>query len=345
MMYYCRFSFAVIAALVLLIHSGCQKQAKAPETKLTSPAAGGNPKITFENTVYDFGEIAAGRKYTGQFKFINTGNGVLKIIDVKKCCGAVVTLDKKELSPGESGMIKVECNSGRRAGQVAKQLHVSSNDETKPIVALTIKAKVVIRVDYQPQRIDLLLNKENAGCPNITIRSLDNQPFSITSFQSAGETITADVDPSVKATEFVLEPKVDLDKLQKHPGGLVTVNLTHPELNKVYIRFITKQRFQLIPSGVFLLNPLRDKPSINKVSIVSNYGEDFEIKSTSSEKGMAKVVNQQGIKGGYRLDIEITPPAPEGETRSFDDVVDVNLKGGQTLKIKCYVRYLSKGQD
>jgi hypothetical protein len=340
MRYYYRISLAVTIALVLLIQGGCQKQAKGPESELISPVA--RAKITFENTVYDFGEIAAGKKYKGQFKFTNTGNGVLKITDVKKCCGAVVTLDKKELAPGQSGMIKVEYNSGRRAGLVAKQIHVSSNDETKPTVALTIKAHVVIRIDYQPQRIDLLLNKNNAGCPKITIKSLDNQPFSITSFQSTGETITADIDPSVKAIEFVLEPKVDLDKLQKHSGGLVTINLTHPELNKVYIRFITKQRFQPIPSGVFLLNPLPDKPSINKVSIVNNYGEDFEIESTSSEKGMAKVVNQQVIKGGYRLDIEITPPAPDDKTRMFDDVVNVNLKGGQTLKIKCYVHYLSK---
>ena len=339
---YCNIPIAVIASLVLLTHSGCQKQAKEPKTELISPAAGAKPHITFENTVYDFGEIAPGKKYTGQFKFTNTGNGILKIIEVKRCCGAVVTLDKKELSPGQSGMLKVEYSSGRTAGPVTKELRVYSNDKTNTKVDLTIKAQVVIRVEYKPQRIDLLLNKENAGCSKITITSLDKQPFSIKSFQSTGDTITADIDPSVKATEFVLEPKVDLEKLKKRPTGLVTINLTHPELNKVYIRFFTKQRFQLKPSGVFLLNPLPDKPSINKVSVVSNYGEDFEIASTSSEKGMAKVVNQKAIKDGYQLDIEITPPAPKGETRSFDDMVDVHLKGGQTLKIKCYVRYLNK---
>lgn len=338
---YCRISLAVFAASVLFVHSGCQKQAKRPETELISPEVGTKPQITFENTTYDFGEIGAGKKYKGQFKFTNTGNGTLKITDVKRCCGAVVTLDKKELSSGESGTLKVEYNAGRRAGLVAKKLHVISNDETNPDVTLNIKARVVVKVEYQPQMIYLLPRKENAGCPKITIRSLDKQPFTIKSFQSTGGAITADVDPSVKATEFVLEPKVDLEKLQKRSTGLVTINLTHPELDKVNIYFRTKQRFQMTPSGVFLLNPQPEEPSIKKVSIVNNYGENFEIESTSSEKGMAKVIGRQAIKGGYRLDIEITPPAPEGETRMFTDVVNVNLKGGEILKIKCYVRYLN----
>jgi hypothetical protein len=338
MRHHCRISLAVIAALVLLVQSGCQEQTKTADLS----KAGGVPRIAFENTVYDFGEIGADRKYTGQFKFRNTGNGVLKISDVYKCCGAVVTLDKKELSPGESGTLKVEYNSGRRAGPVAKQIRVFSNDKTNPKVALTIKAQVVIKVDYQPQSINLFLKKENAGCPKITITSLDKQPFSIRSFQSTGGSITADIDPSVKATEFVLELKVDLEKLQKRASGLISINLTHPELDKVTIRFVTKERFELKPTGVFLLNPRPLEPNINKVSVVSNYDEAFEIESTSSENGMAKVINIQEIKDGYRLDIEITPPAPEGETRMFTDFVDVNLKGGQTLKIKCYVRYLNK---
>ena len=339
---YCRISIAIIAALVLFIHSGCQKQAKGPKSELISPAVGAKPKITFEKTVYDFGEVSSSRKYTGQFKFTNTGDGVLKIIDVKKCCGSVVTLDKEELAPGQSGTLKVEYTTGARSGPMNRSIRVYSNDKTNPKVDLTIRAKVVQKIKYQPPRVDLLLNKENVVCPNITITSLDKQPFSITAFQSTGDTITADIDPSVKATEFVLEPKVNLEKHQKNPRGLISISLTHPELDKVIIRFITKERFELKPTGVFLLNPEPLEPNINKVSIVSNYGEDFEIESTSSEKGMAKVVNQQAIKGGYRLEIEITPPAPNDKIRMFTDFVDVNLKGGQTLKIKCYVRYLNK---
>lgn len=343
MSHYCKMSLAVTVALTLLVQSGCQEQTKEPvEPQAELVATATKPEIAFEKTIHDFGEVTAGKKYSSEFKFTNTGSSVLKITDVKRCCGAVVTLDKKELAPGESGTLKIEYNTGRRSGLMRQQLRVFSNDDTNPKVILTIKARVVTRIDYQPQRIYLLPNRENAGCPKITIRSLDKQPFSITAFQSTGQTITADVDPSVEATKFVLEPKVDIEKHQKRSSGWVTISLTHPELDKVSIDFRTKKRFQLTPSSVILLNPRPQEPSINKVSIVSNYDEEFEIESTSSGKGLAKVVNQRAIKGGYRLEVEITPPPPPDETRSFTDVVNVNLKGGETLKIKCYVRYLSK---
>lgn len=342
-----------ILVLASLAQTGCREHSRAPDISKVeivtesqqvpqeAQTTEGMPRITFEETVYDFGEVSSNRKYAGQFKFTNTGSGVLKITEVKKCCGAVVTLDKEELAPGENGTLKVEYNTGRSSGPMSRQLSVYSNDKTKPKVALTIKAQVMIRIDYQPQRIELLLNTENAGCPKITITSLDKQPFSITSFQSTGDTLTADIDPSVEATKFVLTPKVDPEKRQKQPSGLVSINLTHPELESLKIPFITKKRFKLTPSGVFLLNPLPEKPSINKVSIVSNYDEDFEIDSVSSEKGTAKVVSQKAIANGYQLYVEITPPQPD-ETQSFEDVVNVNLKGGETLAIKCYVRYLSK---
>lgn len=341
----------VFLALVLALQTGCQEQAKEPNssvkpmdrdiTKTPSQAEQPAPRITFEETVYDFGEVSSSKEYTGQFKFTNTGRGALKITDVKKCCGAVVTLDKDELAPGESGTLKVEYDSGRGSGLVSKQLHVSSNDETNPDVTLTIKARIVPKVDYQPQRINLVLNKENAACPKISITSLDKQPFSITAFQSTGESITADVDASVEATKFVLEPKVDLGKLQKRSAGFIAVSLTHPELDRVNIYFSTLQRFKTTPASIILFDPEPQKRTVRKITLLSSYDEDFEIESTSSQEGIAKVLSQQAIAGGYQFEVEVTPPAPD-ETGKFTDVLSVRLKGGETLAIKCYGRYTQK---
>lgn len=327
----------VITFTLVLVQCGCQ----GPVTESMPQADGPGPRIKFEKTVHDFGEVSASKKYKGEFKFTNIGYGLLKITEVKRCCGVVVTLDKKELAQGESGILKFEYNAGRDAGLVNRLLRVFSNDGTNPKAALTIKAKVVVRVDYQPKRIYLLLNRENAGCPKITIKSLDKQPFSITSLQSTGGVITSDIDPTVEATVFELEPKVDLQKHKKQSAGLIAIGLTHPELKKVTIAFRTKPRFQLTPGSIVLLNPRPQEPSVNKVSIVSNYDEDFEIESTSSEKGIAKVLRKQAIKNGYRLEVEVMPP-PSDETRMFDDVLNVHLEGGETLAIKCYGRYLKR---
>ncbi len=221
---------------------------------------------------------------------------------------------------------------------MSRPLHVISNDGTNPEVTLTINARIVPKVVYQPSKINLVLDQENAGCPEITITSLDKQAFSIKGFHSTGAIITADVDPAVEATRFVLQPKVDLEKLQKYSAGIVTMTLTHPELDRVTIYFLKKQRFQVKPDSVFLLHPTPQEPSINKIAVVSNYGEDFEIGSTSSQKGMAKVLSQRAIANGYQLEVEVTPP-PRNETGGFTDVLNIQLTNGEELLMKCYIRY------
>jgi len=330
-------------AWILLSETGCQEQAKAPDemTKSVSVAVGLAPEITFDKVVHDFGEVSALKIYKYEFKFSNTGDALLRIAEVKKCCGSAVTLDKQELAPGESGVLKVAYNSGRGSGAVRRQLHVISNDPANPRVTLVIKAMIVAKVAYAPKRILLVLNEENAGCPKITLSSIDKQPFSIKTFRSTGNCITADVDRSVEATKFVLQPKVDLEKLQKRSVGSVAISLTHPEMDRVNIYFSTLLRFKTTPRSIILFNPEPKKPTVKKVTVVNNYNEQFGVESTSSEKGFVKVLSQEKTDKGYQFEVEITPPPPD-DTGKFTDVLYVNLKGGQKLSIKCYGKYSSK---
>lgn len=337
----------LIVVFALLLQSGCHEQATTPEKSAgvlakpeptvhqenvesvpqTDQAA---PEITFEKRIHDFGDVAPGRKHIGEFKFTNTGDSLLTITDVKRCCGVVAEVDKEEMAPGENGILKVEYRSGRQAGTMLRQIYVSSNDPMNPKVALTIKAKIVPKVAYEPQRLKLLLKGEGISCPGITLTSLDNQPFSIEAFKSTGGCIVADIDPTVEATKFSLQPRVDLEKLQTRSQGIIYISLTHPQCEKVSIFFRAVPRFQITPSNVILRDAEPEKSIMKKISVLSNYDEDFEIGSASSKKGLIKVVNQEKIRNGYKLDVEITPPAKADEER-FRDVLSVNLKGGKQL--------------
>ena len=46
------------------------------------------PKIEFEQTVYDFGNISQIEAVTGTFKFKNVGEGVLKLQQPTSSCGS-----------------------------------------------------------------------------------------------------------------------------------------------------------------------------------------------------------------------------------------------------------------
>ncbi|MHC4633206.1 MAG: DUF1573 domain-containing protein [Planctomycetota bacterium] len=60
------------------------------------------PKISFEKTVCDLGDVGQGGKNTCEFRFTNTGRGLLKIGKINRTCGCTVfQLDKKEYAPNE----------------------------------------------------------------------------------------------------------------------------------------------------------------------------------------------------------------------------------------------------
>jgi len=219
-----------VGVCFLFLQGGCQQSVK---TGKSDGAA-----ITFKKTTYDFGEVTAGTRHSCEFKFANTGDEMLKIGKVTRTCSYMASLDKAEYAPGEAGSLKVKYRAaGKRDMKIKKQLYVFTNDETNPKAMVTIKAHIVPTISFKPEKMDLSLKDENAGCPKITLRS--PQPFSIEQFNSTADCITADFNPSVKARKFVFKPKVDMQKLQKTLDGTIEIRLTHPDYKKVIIFFDT----------------------------------------------------------------------------------------------------------
>jgi hypothetical protein len=332
MRFSCLIVIILALACTLLLPTGCQQQAEVAQGP--KPA----PKITFESLEYDFGTVGPKRKLLGEFKFTNTGDAPLEITKVEKCCGVVTKLDKTDYAPGESGVLKVEYRSSSMASTMKKRLYVNSNDGANPRATLTIQAKIELRVTWEPRSLKLLLKDENAGCPEITIKSTDNQPFSITKFQSTADWITADIDSSVEATKFVLQPRVDLEKIQKRRGGRIIISLAFSEPNAATetasIMFQALSRFSVRPSVLVVLFGEQRKPTKKILRITNNYGEDFEIESTSSEEGRIEILEQKKIGTAYQLELQISPP-PGDNIKRFTDNLTINMKDGEKLNVSC----------
>jgi hypothetical protein len=327
-----------LAGWMLFASIGCQEQTAKESTAVTTKPSGPPPKITFEKNGFDFGEVGPGTQNTGEIKFTNAGEGPLKIIKVSKCCGVAAELDqdKTVYAPGESGTIKLEWKAASMPSVFTRQLVVHSNDPVNPEATLAIKATIVNKVVCEPPRLRLFLDEENGGCSKITIRSIDERPFSITGFKSTADCITAEFDPSVEATKFVLQPKVDTEKLQKNLKGRVNIDLTHPEESSVTVLFDVLPKYTLDPPLIIIFDAEPEKPTTREIKVLNNYKKEFEIESLSSKGGIVgvKVLDQQKISSGYVLKVEITPPAASDKIR-FTDTFTIKLKGGETLSIMC----------
>jgi hypothetical protein len=326
----------VIVNCVLFLQLGCQKQLK------TDLAAKAEPKIKFEKPVYDFGEVGSAQKKIAEFKFSNIGTGLLKIEKVNVCCRFTAKLDKKEFKPGETGTLKIEYNSVKYLGPITQTFYVFSNDKINPMVELTISAKVVIKIAWEPQDFKIFSDVVNGACPKITISSLDNKPFSIKEFKSTLNCITADIAPSVYATKFVLEPKVDTTKLEENMRGFVHIISTYQDWNTISIPFEVWSRFKTNPTMITVLNAESKSPVIRYMEVLNNFGEDFAIESTSSQNNFIKLLSQKKVSNGYQLEIEITPPAAKEEQQMFTDTFYINIKDGKKIEVPCTGFYLIK---
>lgn len=111
---------------------------------LTPEELANAPKLTFDKTLHDFGNINKGDKVTVDFVLNNTGKSDLNVRKVKANCGCTVSqLEKDTLKPGESTTLKVTFNSAGRRGIQQKSINIFSNDPTAPTQRLIIKGKIL----------------------------------------------------------------------------------------------------------------------------------------------------------------------------------------------------------
>lgn len=342
---------ALTVSAVLLLEAGCQRPAEITEEPKPAPVqseptvqqqkvepAKPTPKIAFQKVIHDYGKVGPGTSNVGEFRFTNQGDALLLITGVKDCCGIKTSLQKRQYASGESGVLRARWQAYSTPATMRRQVYVYSNDPCRPQVTLTLKGQVVPKVAYQPTSLRLLLKDDQADGPEITLTSLDGKTFSIRQFRASGDCVTADFDPAVQATKFVLKAKVDAQKLQRGAAtgtsGRIYIGLTHPECGEISIPFSALPRFKITPPQIIVLKAKPETPVVRRLWVLSNYGEDFEIESTSSQNNLVKVLGQKEVGSGYEFEVEITPPDAQ-DRRRFNDAFVVNLAGGEKLTIMC----------
>jgi hypothetical protein len=85
------------------------------------------PKITWDATVVDYGNVKQGADGVREFSFTNTGNAPLVINSATGSCGCTVpSFSKEPIMPGQKGSIKVQYDTNR-VGPINKSVTVVSN--------------------------------------------------------------------------------------------------------------------------------------------------------------------------------------------------------------------------
>jgi hypothetical protein len=141
-------SILIIAIMSAFVFTSCKenaadkvKEEKVVEAETRDANAGKFAVITFEEKEFDFGTIEQGTKVEHVFKFTNTGDAPLVIVNAKSSCGCTVpTYPKTPVAPGETAELLVKYN-GSGKNQVSKNVTITANTETGKEV-IKIKAFV-----------------------------------------------------------------------------------------------------------------------------------------------------------------------------------------------------------
>jgi hypothetical protein len=330
-----------------LISSSGQEKAleKVSEGKVEPKVAKGKfgPRMTFEKNFFDFGDMAPNSSRKCTFKFTNTGDSLLKVRKkIDSTCGCTVPfLKKTDYAPGESGSISVKFKAGSTPSNVTKRMTVHSNDGIASKIKLTIAARVIEVVDCNPESLKLILNKENAGCDNITLKSLDGKSFKVTSFKSKPKLITFDVNSLGEGSEHVLTPKVDMDQISSGQKGVITIGMNHPKLSTIPVSFEVLSRYSVNKRSIVVMNAEVNKPVKNEIWFLNNYNEEFEIESATSQKGYIRELSREKVGNRYKINLEVMPPPIKGKEKYFTDTFVIKAEDGGEVKILCYGYYTS----
>lgn len=139
-------TISLLAIVSLVLTVSCKDKAlqtgETTEVSTTEVKSGEEPVMTFEESEFDFGDIAQGEKVEHVFTFTNTGKSDLVITDAKGSCGCTVPDYKKEpIKPGEKSTMKVTFDSAGKTGLQQKTVTITANTATGNEL-LTIKGSV-----------------------------------------------------------------------------------------------------------------------------------------------------------------------------------------------------------
>jgi hypothetical protein len=132
-----------ILFIFLLYSCGIRSENKSPETRTKNqPETNRITEFEFSKEMHNFGTLQSGEIAVVTFEFKNTGNTALIIGHIESDCGCVkADFPKEPVSPGKTGIIKVEFDSSGLWGKQFKTIEIYANSKESKQLAIFAEVK------------------------------------------------------------------------------------------------------------------------------------------------------------------------------------------------------------
>ncbi|MDP3069733.1 MAG: DUF1573 domain-containing protein [Opitutaceae bacterium] len=173
----------------------------------TVAAKAGGPRITFSETVFDFGKVKSSDVLRHDFIVTNTGNALLEISNVTPACGCTLAGSwDRQIQPGETGRIPIQFSPANFDGTVTKSITVTCNDPAQATPTLQIQASIWHPIAVQPANVHFTPIEGEATNDTKVVRITSNldQPLTLELPQSSNPAFKLEVKTVKPGKEFEL---------------------------------------------------------------------------------------------------------------------------------------------
>jgi hypothetical protein len=203
------------------------------------------PRIQFDRTEYDFGNIVHPESAAIELSFSNTGDEELVVERISSSCGCAKALrGSRTLTPGSSSTIQAQIETlGMLPGSHMKTVMVHTNDSAHPATCLRLKFNVVRHLSVLPEMAStgVLASETHAVLP---LRAVNHwtEPITLRAVPSPdGEgavLIPQDVlVPASGKVDFQLRISVNQADSRRYIKGIAFLETTDPLAKTVPVHY------------------------------------------------------------------------------------------------------------
>lgn len=126
-----------VCALALAVSAFGQDKAASDKT-----AGQTAPKLSVDNTKFEFGKVKEGEEVKHVFKIKNEGTAELVILNVSPACGCTASDFTKSLAPGAEGSVTLSVKTAGMNGLTERYAEIISNDKAQANLKIWMKMDV-----------------------------------------------------------------------------------------------------------------------------------------------------------------------------------------------------------
>lgn len=175
-------------------------------------------KISFSETIWDFGYVPKGGKVSHTYQIKNLGEDTLIIAKVRTTCGCTtVPLPKQRIAPNETADMKAIFSPGKiKVGETTKKLRVVSNDPINPFAEVQFTAKIGLTnslVKITPLEITFdSISREAEAEKYVTIENISGDKLSVKLIEGPGDYVEMDLKNDYLNPEQIIQIPLRLKK-------------------------------------------------------------------------------------------------------------------------------------